>query len=176
MNLGDQKSVTLRKSILICILFVVAHIGLLAQTTTIHVRVLDGRTGKNLAGMYLAFLDYHSGPHGDKNDDLNGRLFVKSSVDGDSYSVNPDVNGVLVFDGLGDRTGYWTTCTRQKFYNSQTQTYGQEHLYPVSTIIATGIVSKNSCSRRTAIAKPGELILFVRPTTWWERFISGLWE
>lgn len=166
----------LRKSILSCILFVIAHIGLFAQTATIHVRVFDGRTGKNLQGMYLAFVDYHSDPDGSKHDDLNGRLFIKSSAHGDFYTVNADLHGVLVFDGLGDRTGYWTPCTRQKFYDSQTRAYGEEHLYPVSTILATGLVSKNSCSKSTAVAEAGELILFVRPTTWWERFIAGMRE
>jgi hypothetical protein len=166
----------LRKSILSCILFVIAHIGLFAQNTTIHVRVLDGRTGRNLAGMRLAFVDYHSDPDKRKHDDLNGRLPVKSSLNGDSYTVSADIHGVLVFDGLGDRTGFWTPCTRQKFVNSQTQTYGEEHLYPVSTILTTGLVSKNSCSKKTAVSEAGELILFVRPTTWWERFISGMRE
>jgi hypothetical protein len=164
----------LRRTMLSCILFVAAPIGVLAQTVTIHVRVLDGHTGKNLSGMYLAFVDYRTDPDGKIHADLNGRTPVTTSVDGDLYVANPDVRGVLVFNGLGNVNGDWVPCTRQKLYDSGTRTYGNEHLYPVSTIVATGLVAKNSCSRRTATAKPGELVIFVRRATWWEKFIWGM--
>src|ERR1035437_2527933 len=116
---------------LLYILLAVSPMGLLAQTSTIHVRLVDGRTGKNLSGMNLAFVDYYS-----------------------------------------DRDG--TPCTRQKRYDSDKGTYGNEHLYPVSTIVALGLVTKNNCSRRTATAKPGELVIFIRPATWWEKVIWGM--
>ena len=164
--------VELKTAILSCVLFALAPIGLVAQTATIHVRVLDGRTGKNLSGMNLAFVDYHTDQDGSTHADLNGRMTVKTSADGDSYIANPDPHGVLVFNGLGN--GVWTPCSRQKFYDSDTRTYGSEHLYPVSTIVASGLVASNNCSKRTATAKPGELIVFVRPATWWEKFIWGM--
>ena len=172
MNCERLQIVALRTAILSCILSAVTPIGLLAQTATIHVRVFDGRTGKDLSGMNLAFVDYHTDRDGSTHADLNGRMTVKTSVDGDSYTANPDAHGVLVFNGLGN--GVWTPCTRQKLYDSDTRTYGSEHLYPVSTIVASGLVANNNCSRRTAAAKPGELIIFVRPATWWEKFIWGM--
>jgi hypothetical protein len=165
MNCERLQIVALKTAILPCVLFGIAPIGLLAQTATIHVRVIDGRTGKNLSGMNLAFVDYHTDRDGSTHADLNGRMTVKTSVDGDSYVANPDAHGVLVFNGLGN--GVWTPCTRQKLYDSDTQTYGREHLYPVSTIVASGLVA-------TATAKPGELIIFVRPATWWEKFVWGM--
>jgi len=165
---------TMRKALLSCILLAVAPIGPLAQTATIHVRVLDGRTGKNLSGLTLEFVDYHTDRAGGTHDDLNGRMIVKTAADGDSYIANPDGSGVLVFEALG-KSGIWTPCTRQKLYDSGMRKYGSEHLYPVSTIVASGLVANNSCSKRTATAKPGELIIFVRPVTWWEKFI-GAWE
>jgi hypothetical protein len=170
VNCEPFQIVALRKTMLSCILFAVASTGLLAQNVTIHVRVLDGRTGKNLSGMGLTFVDYHTDLDGSTHDDLNGRMIVKTSADGDSYVANPDAHGVLVFNVL-DRDGAWTPCTRQKLYDSNTRTYGNDHLYPVSTIVASGLVAKNNCSRRTAIAKPGDLVIFIRPVTWWETFI-----
>jgi hypothetical protein len=172
MNCEPLQIVALRKTILSLILFAVAPIGLLAQTATIHVRVLDGRTGKNLSGMNLGFVDYHTDRDGSTDAELNGRMIVKTSADGDSYIANPDAYGVLVFDVFGDRNGVWTPCTRQKLYDRDTRTYGNEHLYPVSTIVASGFVARNDCSRRTATVRPGELVIFVRPVTWWEKFIS----
>ncbi len=151
-------------------MFAVAPIGLLAQTATIRIRVLDGRTGKSLSGMELAFVDYHTDPDRSTHADFNGRMIVKTSADGDSYIATPEAHGVLVFNVLGSN-GAWIPCTRQKLYDTRTQTYGSEHLYPVPTIVASGLVASNNCSRRTATAKPGELIIFVRPVTWWEKFI-----
>lgn len=171
LNCERLQIVALRKTMLSCILFAVAPIGLLAQTATIHIRVLDGRTGKDLSGMNLTFVDYHTDPDGSAHADLNGRMIVKTSADGDSYVANPDSHGVLVFNGLGNSVA-WVPCTRQKLYDSNTRTYGSEHLYPVSTIVASGLVANNNCSERTATGKPGELIIFVRPPTWWQKFIS----
>ena len=170
MNCERLQIAALKKTILTCILFAAASIGLLAQTAPIHIRVLDGRTGKNLSGMNLTFVDYHNDRDGSTHADLNGRMIVKTSADGDSYVANPDALGVLVFNVLGS-SGAWMPCTRQKLYDSNTRTYGGEHLYPVSTIVASGLVANNSCSTRTATAKPSELIIFVRPPTWWEKFI-----
>ena len=170
MNCERLQIVALRTAILSCILFAVAPIRLLGQTATIHIRVLDGRTGKNLSGMNLTFVDYHNDRDGSTHPDLNGRMIVKTSADGDSYVANPDAHGVLVFNVLGS-SGAWIPCTRQKLYDSNTRTYGSEHLYPVSTIVASGLVANNNCSKKTATAKPGELIVFLRPPTWWEKFI-----
>lgn len=148
-------------------------IGLFAQTVAIHVRVLDGRTGHSLSGMNLAFVDYHTDENGGYHDDLNGRNTVKTSAEGDSYIASPDAHGVLVFNGMGIN-GMWTPCTRQRFFDSNTRTYGDEYLYPVSTIVSSGLVAKNTCSKLNAVAKRGELVIFIRPTTWWERFVWGM--
>jgi hypothetical protein len=172
MNCQRLRIATLKRAIISFALFAIAPLGVLAQTATIRVRVLDGRTGKNLSGMSLAFVDYRTDQDGSTHSDLNGRIPVKTFADGESYTANPDLRGILVFDGLGE--GVWTPCTRQKLYNSDTRTYGSNHLYPVSTIVASGLVASNNCGRTTATAKPGELIIFVRPATWWERFVSGL--
>jgi hypothetical protein len=99
MNCERLQIVALRTAILSCILFAVAPIGLLAQTATIHIRVLDGRTGKNLSGMNLTFVDYHNDRDGSAHADLNGRMIVKTSADGDLYVANPDSHGVLVLTG-----------------------------------------------------------------------------
>jgi hypothetical protein len=166
------KHVALNLSILSC-LQVAAPILLVAQTATIHVRVVDGRTGHSLSGMNLAFVDYHSDQKGAQQDDLNGRKSVTTSADGDSYISNPNSDGVLVFNGMG-RNGFWTPCSKQKFYDSNTRTYGNDYLYSVSTILSSGVVAKNNCSKVSAAAKSGELVIFIRPTTWWERFVSGM--
>ena len=159
MNLGRLQPVMLRLAMLSCIKLAAAPFGLFAQTVTIHVRVLDGRTGHILSGMNLAFVDYHTDRDGGPRNDLNGRVTIKTSADGDLYVAEPNAQGILVFNA---------------FYDPNTRTYGDEHLYPVSTIIASGFVAKNNCSKISAAAKLGELVIFIRPTTWWERFVAGM--
>jgi hypothetical protein len=173
MNFECLQIVPLRKTVLSCILFAVSPIVLLGQTATIHVRILDGRTGKNLSGMHLAFVDYSADRDGTTHADLNGRTTVTTSPDGDSYIASPNAHGVLVFGGAGN-DGDWTPCSRQKFYDNETRTYGNEYLYSVSTVVVSGLVAKNSCSKETAAAKPGELVIFIRPSTRWKKFIGGM--
>jgi hypothetical protein len=168
---GRLKFLALKISILWCFQLA-ASILLVAQTVTIHVRVIDGRTGHSVSGMNLSFVDYHTDENG-PGDELNGRKYVTTSADGDSYIANPDAHGVLVFLVMG-RDGFWTPYSKQKFYDNNKQTYGNDYLYPVSTIVNSGLVAKNNCSKVSAAAKPGELVIFIRPTTRWERFVSGM--
>lgn len=41
--------------------------------------------------------------------------------------------------------------------------------FSTSQVVQKGIVTPNACGRATASAEPGEVILFVRPLTWWEK-------
>src|SRR5208337_5630169 len=41
--------------------------------------------------------------------------------------------------------------------------------YAVSDILTTGIVAPTGCSQRTAVAKPGEFVFFVRRRNWVEQ-------
>ncbi len=80
-----MRLVTLRKAILTSILSAVSPAILLAQTATIHLSLLDERTGKSLSGMHLAFVDYYADRDGTTHADLNGRTTVTISPDGDLY-------------------------------------------------------------------------------------------
>jgi len=42
--------------------------------------------------------------------------------------------------------------------------------YPTTALVKTGIVSPNACGQATAKPKPGELIIFMRPLTWFEKW------
>jgi hypothetical protein len=173
MEFGRLKIMSLRTILLACVLLAMFPAALLGQAVTIHVRLLDGHTGANLSGMDLAFVDYSRDRDGTLHPDLNGRTTVTTARDGDFYVASPDAHGVLVFGGAGNG-GDWIPCSGQKLYDSATRTYGTEYLYSVSTVVVSGLVAKNSCSKKTAAAKPGELVIFLRHSTWWERFIWGM--
>jgi hypothetical protein len=41
--------------------------------------------------------------------------------------------------------------------------------YPIHRVLEQGIVTANYCGKATAAPRPGEVTIFVRPLTWWER-------
>lgn len=41
--------------------------------------------------------------------------------------------------------------------------------FSTKEILQHGIVGANTCGKATASSKPRELIIFVRPLTWWEK-------
>jgi hypothetical protein len=70
--------------------------------------------------------------------------------------VRADQNGSI----LVESSGLHTDCRGTQ--RSQTH-------FPVSTILSEGITVANSCGKASHKANPGELVLFVRKTTFWER-------
>jgi hypothetical protein len=169
------KIASLRTILLTCVPLAMFPAAVPGQAVTIHVRLLNGRNGEKISGMDLTLVDYSRDRDGTIHADLdlNGRTTVTTTRDGDLYAATPDAHGVLVFGGVGNG-GDWVPCSRQKLYDSATRTYGTEHLYSVSTIVLSGLVTTNSCSKKTFGAKPGQLVIFLRHSTWWERFIWGM--
>jgi hypothetical protein len=41
--------------------------------------------------------------------------------------------------------------------------------FSTEEILQHGVATANTCGKATASPKPGEVILFVRPLTWWEK-------
>jgi hypothetical protein len=44
------------------------------------------------------------------------------------------------------------------------------HWYSVADILKSGVVEPNHCNNRKTVAKPGEIVIFIRPPTFWEKF------
>lgn len=42
--------------------------------------------------------------------------------------------------------------------------------FPTEQILADGVVTPNACGKHTARREPGELIVFVRPLSFWDKF------
>ncbi|HEV2233150.1 MAG TPA: hypothetical protein VGV68_07080 [Terriglobia bacterium] len=41
--------------------------------------------------------------------------------------------------------------------------------FSTKKVIQSGSITANTCGKATASPKPGELIIFVRPLSWWEK-------
>jgi hypothetical protein len=56
-------------------------------------------------------------------------------------------------------------------YQPQTPDYSWLDIREISTkqLMREGIVMPNTCGKATASPQPGELVIFVRPLSWWEK-------
>lgn len=134
---------------------VVLLAGLHAQSeNTIHIRLLDGRTGLPVkADNYLVLIDRHETQHNEWvhiNDD--GSVVVTLPADAKEISVKATYN-------LGIDT--YIDCDAAKESDKERDIW-----YPISQIIEKGLVAPNECSKTQYKAKPGEFIFFVRKRSW----------
>ena len=76
------------------------------------------------------------------------------------------INPVLKYhDDIGIITGQ-VLCQA----NSGDYSWLKTNEYSTKEVVQSGIVTANTCGKATAERKPGELIIFVRPLTWWEKW------
>jgi hypothetical protein len=54
--------------------------------------------------------------------------------------------------------------------NSGKNSWLSTNVYRTKDLLKMGIVSPNTCGKTTAERRPGELTIFVRPLSWWEKF------
>jgi hypothetical protein len=117
-----------------------------AMSQQIRIRVLDANSGKPFKRVNLTI----------------GTIGAQTS----SFHVETDSTGLALVKVTPNGSisiyamGYQTDCRPG---------IEQTKPFPVNEIVATGISIANSCGKKTYIAAPGELVLFVRKTTFLER-------
>jgi len=122
--------------------------------TTIAVKVLDGRTGKPVKpSNFLVKIDHRDTNHND---------WVKINDDGTVTVTVPDsakeVSVKATYE-LGMET--YVNCDAAKEANKERDIW-----YPIATILKSGVVAPNECSKTEYTAQPGEFIFFVRKRSW----------
>jgi hypothetical protein len=109
--------------------------------------------------------------------DKDGNALLRLTDDNDSrekdcglHSANKTV--VKYGDSLWFGVDHYVLC------QPRTPNYSRGIIENISTkqLMNQGIVTPNTCGKFTASPKPGELIIFVRPLYWYEKFWGGLWE
>ena len=122
----------------------------------ITVRVLDSRNGQPITHASVQALIDRADPgkfvwgHTDEA----GIPYVEFDAKISVIAIHADPLGTFKY----------ATCDAQHGWFFQTSWYA------VSEILKTGIVAgANNCNRRSAVAQPGEFIVFLRPLHWWEK-------
>jgi hypothetical protein len=132
--------------------------GLHAQTeNTIHIRLLDGKTGLPLkASNYLVRIDHHDTPHND---------WVQMDDDGTvTVTLPSDAREIAVKATYDFSTQTYINCDAAKETDKERDLW-----YPLAQILQSGVVAPNECSLTHYTAKPGEFVFFVRKRTWREQ-------
>ncbi len=148
--ISNKPGVVMRVAGLLAIIS--ASLSVDAQTTPIHIRVLNGYNGKPIVSQQI-FLN--TDPRLQSSDSQPAITDSRGEVEAAVPS-----NGTIRFIVSGH-----PVCARFKKEEFAKENRG----ISVETILSAGVVRPNNCSRFTTTGKPGEVIAFVRPLHWWER-------
>jgi hypothetical protein len=157
------------------LLFVSFAMTLRAQT--MEIKVVNGRNGQPIRDKCMNVWvgdrsSPRSGPLLETQTDTNGVIRLRlddSELNVPSQRLACGLSGVInptlkYGDTVSVRTGY-ALC------QPHTSDYSWLAMTDSSTeeVLKHGIVTPNTCGKATTSPKPGELVIFVRPLTWWEK-------
>ena len=124
------------------------------STTSISIRLLDGKTGLSVkASNFLVRVDHNDTVHPDWvkiNDD--GTVIVTLPADAKEISVKATYS-------MGMDT--YVNCDAARESDKERNIW-----YSIATILSTGVVAPDECSKTAFKPKPGEFLFFVRKRSW----------
>ena len=137
----------------LCLL--IAWLGLgsaaLAQNDRVIIQVVNGRTGKLLAKQRL-LLFVGGSPEAVRQHYNHYELFT-DKVGQAGLILEPQMQRLQVW------VDFHILCQKEPNFRS----------FSVATIMSTGLSTPNSCGSVSKKAKPGRLVVFARPATFWEK-------
>ncbi len=124
------------------------------STTSISIRLLDGKTGLPVkASNFLVRVDHNDTDHPD---------WVKISDDGAVTVTLPDDAKELSVKATYDMgMDTYVNCDAAKESDKERNVW-----YSIATILSTGIVAPDECAKTAFKPKPGEFLFFVRKRSW----------
>ena len=144
------------------------------KAETIKIRLVDGRSGRPMAGK-ASYVNVWVGT--ERKDaiviptDVNGIASLNLTFNTAEINIPPDDSGpavvanpVVKYDESFSINVPYVLC------QSHGGNYSWLKIMQLSTsrVLQEGIASANTCGKSRVDAKPGEVIIFVRPLTWWE--------
>ena len=148
------------------------------QAETIKIRLLNGRNGRPMTGT-ASYVNVWAGIERKEAiaipTDGNGFASLQLTLDGSKANIpNPskDQGSIVVANPVVEYNESFQINVPYALCGSRGSNYSWLALLQFSTkqILENGYVSPNICGKGTASPTPGQVILFVRPLTWWEKF------
>ena len=121
------------------------------EDRTLKIRMVDSKTGRTITASEFQVWKNHS----------LGTTWVKPNKDGIGEISLPPESSVMAVRAQDAGSWFYMNCDDVKGPDVR--------WYPVSQILATGIAAPNHFNNRKAVAKPGEVVFFVRQATFWEK-------
>jgi hypothetical protein len=146
---------------------------------TIEVKIVNGQNGHPMADkcLYVWVGDRanpNAGPLLETQTDTHGVIRLQLThedpkTNGQSQRLVCGLQGVInpivkIGDTISIRSGYVLCQPRAPEHS-----WLARKDFSMEDALQNGIVTENTCGQATALRKPGEVILFVRPLTWWEK-------
>jgi hypothetical protein len=177
---GRRAPLTIR---FLLILALVGFAGPSLHGQEIHIRVLNARNGKSITNECLNVWLGHEWHGASLLAPTNNvgvvilhfadNTFTAGSVPGAACEKGLAINAMPVpngADAIVVTGGYYVAC--QEYGEVRSGDRLERFIppsYSIRKILESGVSATNTCGKFRAQAKPGELIFFVRPPTFWER-------
>jgi len=160
-------------------LLVLALSGTALRAQTIEIKIVNGRSGRPMADkcIYVAVgnkSNPNSGSSLPTQTDKDGAVTLHLTDEGANINnatqdlvcgLSGVINPVAKYgDTIYVRAGYVLCELRSPDYS-----WLAMKGFSTEKVLQHGVVTANTCGKDTASPKPGEVILFVRPLTWWEK-------
>lgn len=165
-----------RASAIFLLLLNAAVLGISAQAQTIRIKLVNGRNGHPVAHAcvnvgvdhleekhMLAIPTNEDGVAEFRFTDTDAELNTKNPWQrcGDFGVIRP----VLKYsERIGINSGYVLCGSRTSDYSWLAVT-----TFSTPEVLQRGVVTPNTCGNATASPEAGEILIFVRPLTWWEK-------
>ena len=156
-----------------------ALLGTALRAQTVQIKLVNGRSGRSMADKCIyAAVGNRSNPNSGSplqtQTDKDGTVTLHLTDDGANINnatqnlvcgLSGVINPVVKYgDTIYVRPGYVLCQFRSPDYSWLTMTN-----FSTEEILQNGVVTANTCGKATASPKPGEVIIFVRPLSWWEK-------
>ena len=161
---------------LMILVLTVSNTILCAQT--VMIKLVNGKTGRPVAAACL-FVSVENDPINivplqprdqialitDKDGIASLRLTSDNNNRGEDCGLHDAIKTDVKY---GDTL--WISVNQYLLCQPHTSGYSWKTIQNISTkqLVNQGFVAPNSCGKLSALPKPGELTIFVRPLHWWE--------
>jgi hypothetical protein len=151
--------------------------GAALSAQTLEIKLVDGRNGRPMVGS-ASYVNVWVGPERKEAiaipTDRNGVARLKLTLDTREVNI-PNFSGnrgsIVVDNPIVHYDETLRINARFALCGSGGSNYSwlmSEH-FSTKQVLQQGYVSPNTCGKATASSKPGQVILFVRPLSWWEK-------
>jgi hypothetical protein len=157
------------------VLLVFGSSGTVLCAQTIEIKLVDGRNGRPIAGTCVnVWVGNERKEAMAIPVDNNGVALLRLTGKGDEINMSNRWKGCGEFGVANPVVKYDDSFRINAGYvlcQPRTPDYSWLAITDFSTkyVLQQGVVTTNTCGKVTASPKPGEVTIFVRPLTWWEK-------